>query len=185
MPFASGFSALERIIDLKILFCFRKNTRYCKKKESLTKMRDKRFVAIHRGGPLTKEHHRQLIKWAHDCASHVLPFLSGDIDARLTHALNVAKAWEIDQASVGEARNASLQAIAVANESSNAFSIAMARAVGHVVATAHMADHSLRAATYALKAVKAAGKSIEEERIWQDEHLPLEVMELVLSARSK
>jgi hypothetical protein len=77
------------------------------------------------------------------------------------------------------------KAIAVANESSsNAVSVALARAVGHAVATAHMADHSLRAADYALKAIKAAGKSIEEESKWQDEHLPLEVMELVLSARS-
>jgi len=24
-------------------------------------MRDKRFVAVHRGGPLTKDHHHQLI----------------------------------------------------------------------------------------------------------------------------
>ena len=32
--------------------------------------------------------------------------------------------------------------------------IAVARAIGHTVATAHMADHSLGAALYALKAVK-------------------------------
>ncbi|NQX37342.1 hypothetical protein SAMN05421820_103683 [Pedobacter steynii] len=147
-------------------------------------MRDKRFVAIHRGGPLSREAHGQLIKWAHDCVSHVLPHFSGDIDDRLNRALTIAKAWENGQASVGDARAASLQAIAVANESSTRISIAIARAVGHAVATAHMADHSLRAADYALKAIKAAGKSIEKERKWQDEHLPLEVMELVLSARS-
>lgn len=148
-------------------------------------MRDKRFVAIHRGGPLNREAHGQLMKWAYDCVCHVLPLFSGDIDDRLNRDLAIAKAWESGQASVGEARAASLQAIAVANESSDAVSIAVARAVGHVVATAHMADHSLRAADYALKAIKAAGKSIEEERKWQDEHLPLEVMELVLSARAR
>jgi len=146
-------------------------------------MRDKRFVAIHRGGPLSREEHSQLIKWAHACVCHVLPLFPGDGDGCLKDVLNIAKAWENEQASVGEARNASLQAIAVANESSDPVSIAIARAVGHAVATAHMADHSLRAAEYVLKAIKAAGKSIEEERKWQDEHLPLEVMELVLSAR--
>jgi hypothetical protein len=41
--------------------------------------------------------------------------------------------------------------------------IAVARSVGHAVATAHIADHSLGAAWYALKAVKSAGKSIGEE----------------------
>lgn len=148
-------------------------------------MRDTRFVAIHRGGPLSREEHSQLIKWAHACVSHILTLLPRGIDERLNDALTIAKAWENGQASVGEARNASLQAIAVANESSDPVSIAIARAVGHAVATAHMADHSLRAAEYALKAVKASNKSIEEERKWQDDHLPLGVMELVLSTRSK
>lgn len=148
-------------------------------------MRDKRFVAIHRGGSLSREEHNQLIKWAHGCVSHVLTLLPEGIDERLKGILNIAKAWENGQASVGDARNASLQAIAVANESSDPVSIAIARAVGHAVATAHMADHSLRAAEYALKAIKAADKSIEKERKWQDEHMPSQVRALLLSARSK
>lgn len=41
-------------------------------------MRDKRFIAVHRGGPLSKEQHYQLISWAHTCTEHVLP-LFGDI----------------------------------------------------------------------------------------------------------
>lgn len=59
----------------------------------------------------------------------------------------------------------------------------MARSVGHAVATAHMADHSLGAAWYALKAVKNAGKSIDAERKWQYEQLPSEIKKLVLTAR--
>jgi hypothetical protein len=86
---------------------------------------------------------------------------------------------------VGDARNESLKAIAVANESSNPIAIAVARAVGHAVATAHMADHSLGAALYSLKAVKNAGKSVDAERNWQNEQLPSEIMELVLTTRSK
>ena len=44
-----------------------------------------------------------------------------------------------------------------------------------------MADHSLGASTYALKAVSATGASAEAERAWQVEQLPDEVRELVLS----
>ena len=46
-----------------------------------------------------------------------------------------------------------------------------------------MADHSLGSAWYALKAVQSAGRSIDEERKWQDGQLPSEIKELVLSAR--
>lgn len=71
----------------------------------------------------------------------------------------------------------------VARESSDPVIIAAARSVGHTVATAHMADHSLGGALYALKAVKLAGKSINEESQWQArqlEELPSEIVELVL-----
>ena len=90
---------------------------------------------------------------------------------------------ETGNTSVGNARKASLGAIAVANESSNLTAIAVARSIGHTVATAHMADHSLGAALYARKAVKNEGKSIDAERKWQDEQLPSEIKDLVLTAR--
>ena len=148
-------------------------------------MRDKRFIAEHRGGPLKKEQHRQLIKWACDCAENVLPLFGEEIDERLKNALVEAQEWVRGNTSVGDARKASLGAIAVANEISNPTSKAVARSVGHAVATAHMADHSIGAALYALKAVKNAGKSTDAERRWQNEQLPSEIMELVLTARSK
>ena len=146
-------------------------------------MRDKRFIVEHRGGPLKKEQHYQLMQWACDCSEHVLPLFGENIDERLTNALRVAKAWTQGKASVGDARKASVGAHAVARESSNPTAIAVARSVGQAVATAHMADHSLGAAWYALKAVKNAGKSIDAERKWQDEQLPSEIKELVLTAR--
>jgi len=146
-------------------------------------MRDKRFVAEHRGGPLKIEQHVQLITWACDCAEHVL-HLSGEImDGRLKNALVTARAWAQGNASTGEAMKASVSAHAVARESSHPVSVAVARSVGQAVATAHMADHSLGTAWYALKAVKNAGKSIDAERKWQDEQLPSEIKELVLTAR--
>ena len=147
------------------------------------RMRDRRFVAAHRGGPLNKEQHYQLLEWACRCSEHVLPLCGERIDERLLKALVVARAWKEGKATVGEARKASVAAIRVASESTDATATAVARAVGHAAATAHMADHSLGPAWYALKAVRSAGKSIDEERKWQDEQLPEEVRGLVLTAR--
>ena len=148
-------------------------------------MRDKRFIAKHRGGPLKKKQHKQLMRWACECAENVLPLFGEKSDEQLKNTLLVAKEWEEGKATVGDARNASLIAITVANESANPIAVAVARAVGHAVATAHMADHSLGAALYALKAVKNAGKSTDAERKWQNERLPKEIAELVLTTRSK
>ena len=146
-------------------------------------MRDKRFVAEHRGGPLKKEQHYQLITWACDCAEHVIPLFGEKPDERLKNALLIAREWARGHASVGDAMKASVAAHAVARESSDPAAIAVARSVGHAVATAHMADHSLGAAWYALKAVKNAGTSPDAERRWQDEQLPSEIKELILTAR--
>jgi hypothetical protein len=146
-------------------------------------LRDRRFVADHRGGPLTKKQHHQLVDWACDCAENALHLFGETVDHRLRHALTVARSWTQGRASVGDARQASLGAIAVANESTAPTAAAVARSVGHAVATAHMADHSLGAALYALKAVKSAGKPTDAERRWQDERLPSEIRDLVLTAR--
>lgn len=148
-------------------------------------MRDKRFVAAHRGGLLSKENHRLLIQWACDCVSHALPLYTETENTRLTQALTTAKAWQEEKATVGEARNASFDMFALAKELNDPASIAVARATGHAVATAHMADHALQAAYYALKAMKAVGKSVETERRWQDKQLPSGIRELVISARIK
>jgi len=146
-------------------------------------MRDKRFIAEHRGGLLKKVQHYQLIQWACDCAEHVLHLYGKNIDERLKNALHAAQEWKQGNASVGDARKAAVGAHAVARDATTPIAIAVARSVGHAVATVHMADHSLGAAWYALKAVKNAGKSIDAERKWQDEQLPSEIKELVLTAR--
>jgi hypothetical protein len=147
------------------------------------KMRDTRFVAEHRGGPLKKEQHYQVMRWAFICAEHVVYLFGEEPDERLKNALLIAREWARGNASVGEAMRASAAAHAVARESSDPAAVAVARSVGQAVATAHMADHSLGAAWYALKAVKNAGKSADTERRWQDEQLPSEIRDLVLTAR--
>ena len=145
-------------------------------------MRDKKFVAVHRGGTLTLAHHRQLIKWARECSEHVLVLHTGPLDERLTHALAIARSWENGKASTGDAIKASLAAHAVAKEASDPVLVALARSIGQSVATAHMADHALGGALYALKAISNAGHLTDTERAWQNEKmkkLPEELIPLL------
>lgn len=147
-------------------------------------MRNQRFVAVHRGGSLTKDNHRALMRWARQCAEHVLPLWGGNVDGRLLHALHIAEEWEQGNVPTGAAMKASLGAHAAAREASNPVATAVARAVGQAVATAHMADHSLGGALYALKALKQAGRSTDDERAWQVQQLqelPPDIVELVLT----
>lgn len=151
-------------------------------------MRDKLFIAEHRGGLLSKENHQKLIKWARKCSEHVLFLINKDIDKRLLHALLIAEEWGNGNVSAGQAMKASVTAHRVAKESEDQTSIAVARSVGHAVATAHMADHSLGAALYALKALKVAGRPINKERLWQYrqlQQLPLEIVDLVVTTMNK
>ena len=143
-------------------------------------MRDQRFVAEHRGGTLTKAQHRLLMAWSCKCVEHVLPLLGEPIDDRLKYALLIAKKWEKGEVKTGEAMKASVGAHATAREYSDKTKIAVARAIGHAVATAHMADHSLGGALYALKALKNAGGSVDDERKWQKRRIPVGLKELVL-----
>lgn len=154
-------------------------------------MRDNRFKAVHRGGSLDLDRHRQLALWAADCAEHVLPLFSRrhPLDNQPRRAIKTARAWAAGEVTVGAARTAALAAHAAAREATDIAAREAARAAGHAVATAHMADHSLGAAAYAVRAVQAslekpAGvEAADRERAWQREHLPPSIRELVLSAR--
>lgn len=122
------------------------------------------------------------MQWAIDCSAHVLPLFGDKPDPRLTNALKTADNWRQGKTSVGDARSAAYDILKLARELSDIVEIAVVRSVGHAVSTAHMADHSLGAALYALKAVKNAGASVKAEQKWQVEHLPGDVKELVLTA---
>lgn len=146
-------------------------------------MRDRRFVAVHRGGPLDLAKHRLLAAWAAACAERVLSlFKACSSDDRPQRAIDIARAWARGEVRVGDAQKAAVAAHAAAREAASKSATAAARAAGHAVATAHMADHSLGAAMYALKAVEAAGASGDNERAWQVEQLPDAVRELIVSA---
>ena len=149
-------------------------------------MRDNRFKAIHRGGQLDLNRHRLLANWAADCAEHVLPLFVKQYphDDRPWRAIETARAWSRGEITVGEARAAAIEAHAAARGAVEGAARAAARAAGHAAATAHIADHSLGAAAYAVKAVRAAGKADEaraadRERAWQRKRLPEEIRPLI------
>lgn len=155
-------------------------------------MRDERFKAVHRGGLLDIQRHRLLATWAADCAEHVLPLFGEKYphDNRPRLAIETARAWARGEVTVGEARKAAVEAHAAARGAVDVAARAVARAAGHAVATAHMADHSLGSAVYAIQAVRILGNGQEadeaanREFAWQREHLPDEVRALVLSVLS-
>jgi hypothetical protein len=84
-----------------------------------------------------------------------------------------------------QARTTAFASHAAAREVSGAAKEA-ARAAGHAVAVAHMADHELGAAAYAIRAVRAAvpedkrGEAGRLECQWQRAQIPREIRELVL-----
>ena len=146
-------------------------------------MRDKRFVAAHRGGPLTLTEHRLLAAWAADCAEHLLPLFERHCsDSRPRLAIEVGRAWVRGELKTGVAQRATVAAHAAAREATDMAAVAVARAAGHAVATAHFADHSLGPVIYGAKAVEAAGGSANDEHAWQLTRLPDEVRALVISA---
>lgn len=149
-------------------------------------MRDERFKAVHRGGSLDLDRHRQLAIWAAVCAEHVLALFEEryPLDNRPRHAIETARAWAAGEVRVDAARTAAFAAHAVARDVTDVVAREVARAAGHAVATAHMADHALGPAWYAVRAVRAAAgvAAAERERAWQLEQLPPSIRELVVSA---
>jgi hypothetical protein len=155
---------------------------------SYTGSRDPRFVTIRRGGSLSDADHRLLAAWAADCAEHVLPYFTAQRpdDDRPRRAIEGARAWSRGEITMNQAREAAYAAHAAARAATGA-AREVARAAGHAVAVAHMADHELGAAAYAIRAVRAAtpdgvrDEAGRQECQWQRAQLPLAIRNLVLS----
>jgi len=145
-------------------------------------MRDRRFVAVHRGGPLDRESHAVLARWAADSAERVLPlFARHCTDARPAHAIDVLRAWAAGEAKTGVAMKASLAAHAAARSATDPAAVAAARAAGQAAGTAHCADHCMGSLLYALKAIAADGRRIEPEMKRQLGKLPAHLGDQVSS----
>jgi uncharacterized protein GlcG (DUF336 family) len=149
-------------------------------------MRDTRFVAAHRGGLLPLADHRLLAAWAADCAEQLLPlFERHSSDVRLRQAIEVGRAWARGEVRTGVAQRAAVAAHAAARECTHEVAVAVARAAGHAVATAHAADHSLGVLIYGAKAITAAGGASNDEQVRQLAKLPKRLKTLVASAMEK
>jgi hypothetical protein len=136
-------------------------------------MRDRRFIAEHRGGLLPRDSHICLARWAADCAESVIEFFETQSnDSRPREAVRVGRRWANGGVKTGVAMKASVAAHAAARSVVDAAAIAAARASAHAVATAHASDHSMGALLYAMKALEAAGKDPGAEFDRQIERLP-------------
>ncbi|TCC47691.1 hypothetical protein E0H75_23340 [Kribbella capetownensis] len=153
----------------------------------LPKVRDPRLVTIRRGGTLTDSDHHLLALWAATCAEHVLPLFESvrPDDPRPRQAIEHARAWVRGEVKMMEARAAGGHAMGAARDLTGAARHA-AYAAGQAGAVAHVAEHDLGAAAYAIKAAVAAADREEAEAVrrsecqWQRAQLPKAIRALVL-----
>lgn len=152
-------------------------------------MRDKNFIAVHRGGTLTLDNHQKLMRWAIACTEHVLSSVEEqNLNPQFTYALEIAKDWEKGNAATGVAMKVARQTHAIAREITNPILKPIVRSIAQAVSTAHMADHCLGASLYALMTAKLSGRSVKEEIAWQDENLkdlPPQIIALIKVTRDK
>lgn len=152
--------------------------------------RDPRLVRIQRGGTLDDKTHQSLALWAAQCAERVLHLFEEQCpdDMRPAEAIKAARAWARGEITMMQAREFAYAAHDAAREAEGAAHEA-ARAAGHAVATAHMADHELGSAFYALRAIMIAypdkPEKVTEEREWQRQTLMPDIRELVLDDMQK
>ncbi len=152
-----------------------------------SKIRDPRLITARRGGTLSDADHHLLAIWAADCAEHVLHFFEEAVpgDERPRRAIEHARAWARGEIPMMQSRAAGGHAMGAARVLSGAAREA-AFAAGQAGVVAHVAAHELGAATYAIRAARAAApEHLRDEagRLecqWQRAQLPDEIRELVL-----
>jgi hypothetical protein len=142
-------------------------------------------VTIRRGGTLTDADHHLLAVWAATCAEHVLGLFEAarPEDPRPRRAIEHARGWAREEIRMSQARAAGGHAMAAARDLSGAARHA-AFAAGQAAVVAHVAAHELGAASYAIKAARAAAPQDEDagrrECQWQRDQLPRQIRDLVL-----
>src|SRR5271165_4863991 len=122
-----------------------------------SKIRDPRLITVRRGGTLRDKDHHLLAMWAADCAEHVLHFFehAQPDDDRPRRAIAQARAWARGEITMTQARTAGGHAMGAARALRGAAREA-AYAAGQAGVVAHVAAHELGAATYAIRAARAA-----------------------------
>jgi len=153
----------------------------------LSRVRDSRLVTIRRGGTLTDSDHHLLALWAADCAEHVLPLFeqARPDDERPRRAIELGRAWTRGEVTMTQARTAAGHANGAARDLVGAPRFA-AYAAAQAANVAHVAEHDLGAAAYAIKAVRAAASTENaadagrRECLWQRDQIPRTLRDLVL-----
>lgn len=149
--------------------------------------RDPRLITVRRGGSLTDADHHRLALWAAACAEHVLGLFEAVApdDPRPRQAIEATRAWVRGELAMMTTRAAGGHAMGAARPLRGAARFA-AYAAGQAACVAHVPEHDLGAAAYAIKAVRAAAPAAESEAAgraecaWQQDRLPPEVRDLVL-----
>jgi hypothetical protein len=157
----------------------------------LPAVRDPRLVTTRRGGTLTDDDHHALAHWAAACAEHVLPLFEAarPDDDRPRDAIEAAGAWTRGELPMMRTRALGGHAMGAARDLTGAPRFA-AYAAGQAAVVAHVAEHDLGAAAYAIKAAMADAPGREEaarraECRWQRDRLPATVRELVLEDQQR
>lgn len=153
----------------------------------LPKERDPRLITIRRGGSLTDEDHRLIAEWALLCAEHVLHLFEEHRpnDKRPREAIALGRGWIRGEVRMRDAHKMAFQANAAGRGMADPAKFA-ALSAGQAVAVAHVAEHGLGAAAYAIRArgasvpPDAAPQARAAEREWQRAQLPPQIRELVL-----
>ena len=153
----------------------------------LPEVRDPRLITIRRGGTLTEADHHLLALWAATCAEHVLPLFERAVpdDDRPRQAVEAARSWVRGELPMMRARALGGHAMGAARLLTGGPRFA-AYAAGQAACVAHVPEHDLGAAAYALKAARAAVPTDEAEHVrrrecgWQRDQLPSQVRDLVI-----
>lgn len=156
----------------------------------LPKVRDPRFITVRRGGVLTDSDHRLLALWAASCAEHVLPLFESvrPDDPRPRLAIENTRAWVRGEVGMQVSRTSAGRANAAARDLTGAPRWA-AYAAAQAACVPHVAAHDLGAASYAIKAARAAATKGEAESAgrlecrWQRDQLPEAIRDLVLDSQ--
>lgn len=153
----------------------------------LPRVRDSRLITIRRGGTLIDADHHLLVLWAASCAEHVLPLFERLVpdDPRPRQAIDAARAWVRGELPKMRTRALGGHAMGAARPLHNPARFA-AYAAGQAACVAHVPEHDLGAAAYAIKATRAAVPPAEREQAsrrecaWQRSQLPPQVHDLVI-----
>jgi len=158
----------------------------------LPRVRDPRLITVRRGGSLSDDDHRELALWSALCAEHVLPLFERAVptDDRPRQAIGAARAWARGELPMMQARALGGHAMGAARPLTGAARFA-AYAAGQAACVAHVSEHDLGAAAYAIRAMVADAVRDQAERVrhrecvWQRTQLPVRLRALVIEDEAR